>query len=116
MCIIIIIFVSILIRTSTMTFMVMVDLLLSLVQVAGVIPIKVVNFYQFFLKFFFIFEQCVREYKLYFFFNKFRLKIMFIRLFLGYDGVPVEAMQALDINGEGHYGHHGKYMFWMFFS
>merc|ERR1711988_1233954 len=25
----------------------------------------------------------------------------------GYDGVPVEAMQALDINGEGHYGHHG---------
>ena len=35
--------------------------------------------------------------------------IMFFHIFLGYDGVPVEAMQALDINGgEGHYGHHGK--------
>ena len=41
---------------------------------------------------------------------------MFFHIFLGYDGVPVEAMQALDINGEGHYGHHGKYIFWMFFS
>ena len=41
--------------------------------------------------------------------------IMFFDIFLGYDGVPVEAMQALDINGEGHYGHHGKYIFWMFF-
>ena len=41
---------------------------------------------------------------------------MFFHIFLGYDGVPVEAMQALDINGEGHYGHHGKYIFWMFFK
>ena len=40
---------------------------------------------------------------------------MFFHIFLGYDGVPVEAMQALDINGEGHYGHHGKYIFWMLF-
>ena len=44
------------------------------------------------------------------------MMIMFFDIFLGYDGVPVEAMQALDINGEGHYGHHGKYIFWMFFS
>ena len=43
------------------------------------------------------------------------MMIMFFHIFLGYDGVPVEAMQALDINGEGHYGHHGKSIFWMFF-